>query len=100
MVGYDYISLMSRVYLKEWQKAVGVSVRALEERSGVSLASIVRIEGGRQDPTVGLLEKLASAMGIDLVDLFRPPDKREIERKGDLKPETRTRKNLKSASHD
>ncbi len=80
---------MVRIHLKEWRQALGVSVRVLEARSGVSLASIVRVEGGRQDPTVGLLGKLAEALGIEVVDLFRPPEKGD-QRKA--KPKRKGRK--------
>ena len=82
VVIYDYNKSMTRIYLKEWRRALGMSVRALEARSGISLASIVRVEGGRQDPTVGLLDKVARAMGIEVVDLFRTPEKRDMEQQG------------------
>jgi transcriptional regulator with XRE-family HTH domain len=66
---------MSPIYLKEWRNALGVTVRALESRSGVSLASIVRIESGRQDPTVSLIERLAEGLEIETTQLFRPPER-------------------------
>ena len=87
VVIYDYNKSMTRIYLKEWRRALGMSVRALEARSGISLASIVRVEAGRQDPTVSLLEKLARAMGAEVVDLFRTPEKREMEQQS--RPKTR-----------
>ncbi len=59
--------------LKRWREARGVSQRDLADRSGVSHITIARIETGRQDPTVGLLARLAGALRIRLADLFATP---------------------------
>jgi transcriptional regulator with XRE-family HTH domain len=61
--------------LKEWRKIRGLSQWALADKSGVGYASIARIETGRQDPTVGMLARLAEALGIGLVDLFSEPNR-------------------------
>ena len=55
------------------RKARGLSQRNLAAKSGVGYASIARIETGRQDPTVGMLARLAEALGIRVVDFFRAP---------------------------
>jgi len=59
--------------LKDWREARGISQRDLADKSGVGYASIARIETGRQDPTVGMLERLAKALDIDVVDFFTTP---------------------------
>jgi len=56
--------------LKHWRAIRGISQRDLADKSGVGYASIARIETGRQDPSVGMLERLAEALGIRLVDFF------------------------------
>jgi transcriptional regulator with XRE-family HTH domain len=61
--------------LKHWRAIRGVSQRDLADKSGVGYASIARIETGMQDPTVGMLERLAEALGIGVVDFFRVPTK-------------------------
>jgi len=59
--------------VKRWREARGVSQRDLAAKSGVGYASIARIETGRQDPTVGLLARLAEALDIRVVDFFTEP---------------------------
>ena len=61
--------------LKRWRAIRGISQRDLADKSGVGYASIARIETGRQDPTVGMLTRLASALRIDVVDFFTAPTK-------------------------
>jgi transcriptional regulator with XRE-family HTH domain len=59
--------------LKRWRAERGISQQDLADKSGVGYASIARIETGRQDPTVGMLERLAVALGIEVVDFFAGP---------------------------
>ena len=67
---------MVQVFLKEWRIFRGLSVRGLVKKSGVSLASTVRIEGGhRPNPGILTLEKLAVALDIGFSDIFSPPPK-------------------------
>ena len=56
--------------LKRWRQVRGLGQRGLADKSGVSYASIARIETGRQDPTVGLLARLAKALNVTLADLI------------------------------
>ena len=60
--------------LKWWRDVRGVSQWDLAHKSGVGYASIARIETGRQDPTVGMLARLAEALEIELVDFFIEPN--------------------------
>lgn len=48
-----------------------LSLRALAESSGLSLAYLSEIEHGRKDPSSGTLDQLADALGITLSDLLR-----------------------------
>ena len=63
------------VLLRHWRERRGYSVRSLARRAGVGYVSVVRIEVGRMSPTVGMLEKLAKALEIDVRDFF-PPTRR------------------------
>jgi len=62
--------------VKRWREARGLSQRDLTAKSGVGYASIARIETGRQDPTVGMLARLAEPLGIRVVDFFQPTGSR------------------------
>jgi transcriptional regulator with XRE-family HTH domain len=65
-----------QIRLREWRDRRGFSLRALAEKAGVSYVTIVRIEGGTLSPTVAMLDKLATALDIDVRDFF-PPRKRQ-----------------------
>lgn len=58
--------------LTEWRERRGYSLRMLGERSGVSAATLSRIEAGKLSPTVGVLVKLATALAIHPADFFPP----------------------------
>jgi transcriptional regulator with XRE-family HTH domain len=48
----------------------GLSQVALSKRAGVSRDTLSRIERGEADPTLSVLEKLATALGVTVPDLF------------------------------
>ena len=58
--------------VRQWRRRRGLSLRALEQRSGVSYGAIYKIEAGTMSPTVATLEKLAAALGLTVRDLFAP----------------------------
>ena len=58
------------ILLRHWRERRGYSVRELARRAGVGYVSIVRIENEHISPTVGMLEKLAKALGITVRDFF------------------------------
>lgn len=60
------------VRLREWRRRGGYSVRELATRAGVGFATVHRIETGRMNPTVEMLEKLAKALGVHIRDFFGP----------------------------
>lgn len=51
--------------LREWTQ------EALAERVGVTRQTIISIEGGRYNPSVGLALRLARALGVPVEELFR-----------------------------
>jgi transcriptional regulator with XRE-family HTH domain len=68
---------MTPLRLREWRERRGLSLRALAERAGVGYVTVWRIEHGELSPTVAMLEKLARALDLDVVDFFpRPPTRR------------------------
>ncbi len=42
----------------------------LAVRAGVAVSAVSQIENGRRSPNVGTLEKIASALGVEIADLF------------------------------
>lgn len=62
--------------LRRLRARSGLSVERLALLSGVSRGMITRVETGRSVPTVGLLLRLAEALGLELVQLLateQPP---------------------------
>ena len=45
----------------------GLTVRALAERSGVSYQNITKIENGRYNVSIDILDKLCRALGLKIV---------------------------------
>jgi transcriptional regulator with XRE-family HTH domain len=56
--------------LKWIRKNRGISQRELAEKSGATQQQIALIENGRSDPRLSTLNKISTALGIDLKDLF------------------------------
>jgi transcriptional regulator with XRE-family HTH domain len=57
--------------LKEMRRERVLSLRELEERSGVSYNTIWRIEDGRQGAHPRTVRKLAEALGVQPSELIR-----------------------------
>jgi XRE family transcriptional regulator, regulator of sulfur utilization len=56
--------------LKQARQATGLSQTELATKAGVSRAYVFRLEAGGADPTVGILQKLAKALGVPVTDLL------------------------------
>lgn len=52
------------------RQASGLSQRQVAERAGVGASYMSRIENGRTAPSTRLLEKLARALDVDVLDFF------------------------------
>jgi transcriptional regulator with XRE-family HTH domain len=59
--------------LKDLRRRRGWSQKDLAEESGVGQDTISGIESGRHEPRPSTLRKLADALGVEVVDLFREP---------------------------
>jgi transcriptional regulator with XRE-family HTH domain len=57
--------------LQELRQARGLSLRGLAELSGLSFNAIGRIERAESSPTISSLQRLASALDVPLIELFR-----------------------------
>jgi len=54
------------ILVKEARTSADLSLRALAERAGVATSTVLRIEAGQVDPTVGMLSRLVAAAGREL----------------------------------
>ncbi|MCG6956555.1 MAG: cupin domain-containing protein [Gemmatimonadetes bacterium] len=59
------------IRLLEVRRSRGLSLRALAASSGLSINAISRIEREESSPTVASLQRLASALDVPLIQLFR-----------------------------
>jgi transcriptional regulator with XRE-family HTH domain len=57
--------------LRQLRREKVLSLRELEERSGVSYNTIWRIEDGRQGAQPRTIRKLAEALGVDPAELVK-----------------------------
>lgn len=64
-----------RLYIAEWREHRGLSQQTLGDRLGTSDVTISRWETGRRLPDLNAQAALAEALGVEVYDLFRHPDK-------------------------
>jgi transcriptional regulator with XRE-family HTH domain len=67
-----------KTHLHEWRKRRGLSLRQLDELSGVHFVSIAKLEAGNLDPQLSTLLKLCRALHItpnQLIGVARKPQK-------------------------
>jgi transcriptional regulator with XRE-family HTH domain len=68
----DMRKLVGRNFAK-LRKERGLTQEQLEARSGFSQQYLSGLENGLRNPTVITLYELAEALGVDCLDLLRPP---------------------------
>ena len=58
--------------VKTWEArtAKGITLKQLEEMSGISKTAIHNIENGKTSPTLYQLEAIAKALDVRITDLF------------------------------
>jgi transcriptional regulator with XRE-family HTH domain len=56
--------------LQQLREARDLSRQELAERAAISREYLRRLEAGRQDPTVGMLQRLAKALGVKVTRLL------------------------------
>jgi transcriptional regulator with XRE-family HTH domain len=56
--------------LKRRREARGLSQYALAKRAKISRVYVNKLETGRSDPTVGMLQRLAKALGVPVTALL------------------------------
>ena len=56
--------------LRELRKEKGLKVVALANKSGVSLAYVSEVERGRKLPSLEVLDRLAGALGLSVLEVL------------------------------
>ncbi len=69
---YDIINAMIKV-----RKEKGLTQKQLSELTGISQADISRIENGTRNPSLEMIKRLATGMGMRLKLEFIPVSKKE-----------------------
>jgi transcriptional regulator with XRE-family HTH domain len=69
MIAESVVNVGQRI--RSLREGQNLSLRALSERSGLSINAISQIERGENSPTVSSLHLLASALGVSIADLFK-----------------------------
>ena len=56
--------------LRKLRKAKKLSQYALAKAARISRVYVKKLEDGRSDPTVGMLQRLAKALGVPMTELL------------------------------
>jgi transcriptional regulator with XRE-family HTH domain len=56
--------------LKKLRTAKKWSQYELAKRAGISRVYVAKLESGRSDPTVGMAQRIAKALGVSLTELL------------------------------
>lgn len=62
---------MIKIMLKEVRTQRKITIRQLEELSGISIAAICRIENKKVSPTIYELDRIAVALDVNLWDIVK-----------------------------
>lgn len=61
--------------IRELREKIGMSQVELSEKSGVTRATLWRLEGGEdEESTTKTLGKIAEVLGVSISELFLPPN--------------------------
>lgn len=63
------------IRVRRWRAERSWTLDGLADRSGVSRRTLVGIEAGQSNPSIGILLRLAGAFGVSLADLVEDADK-------------------------
>ena len=63
-----------QIRLREWRLAKVMTQEELAQRSGVTEATISRIESGQREARISTVRKLAGALGITPQELIAGPE--------------------------
>jgi len=70
------------LYLRAWRTHRGVSLRDLEQRTGIGRGHLSEWETGRREPRLANLERLGKVLGVAVPMLYGPPPRAKKAKKG------------------
>jgi transcriptional regulator with XRE-family HTH domain len=56
--------------LKRLRQAKGLSQDALARKASITREYVNKLEAGRYDPTIGVLKRIAKALGVEVTQLL------------------------------
>lgn len=68
------LNIMSEFRIKEICKAKGITQKELAEKIGISRVGLSKALSG--NTTIGTLDKIASALGVSVAELFEAPEQK------------------------
>ncbi len=74
----DGTSTLLSSNLKRLREDAGLSQKALAEQSGVPRPTIAHLESGQANPTLSVVLKVASALGVGVNDLVEPEEAKVV----------------------
>jgi DNA-binding XRE family transcriptional regulator len=69
-VGLGLLALICAAIVAKPRKAKKLTRYALAKAAGISQVYVRKLEEGRSDPTVGMLQRLAKALGVPVTELL------------------------------
>ena len=68
------------LYLRQWRIYKNLTLKGLQERTGIDFRNLSKYELGVIDPQTGPLTTIASALDMDIAQLFSPvPEEDETD---------------------
>jgi XRE family transcriptional regulator, regulator of sulfur utilization len=64
--------------LRQLRLGLGISIRSLAAKTGFSPSLISQVEHGQVTPSIGSLERIATALGVSLGKFFSEPDSQAV----------------------
>jgi transcriptional regulator with XRE-family HTH domain len=68
-LNHDIRGIVGR-QVRRLRKVSGLSQESLSDRCGIFRTYLSRVEGGTANPTINVLVNLATALGVNITDLF------------------------------
>jgi len=84
LVSLEVSSMQVGVEIKRLRQNKGMTIRALAEKTGLSIGFISNVEHEINSPTISSLQRICEALDTDIVSFFKPAFSTSIvSRKGD-----------------
>ena len=59
--------------LQKLRRSKGLSQEELAHRARIHQTYLSGVEGGKRNPSIGVLGRIVTALGVDIEELFRSP---------------------------